>query len=59
MGMPYRSKKQQRWMHANEPEMAREWDAETDFSKLPEQAPKKPRRKRAGLKEWAKGPDRR
>lgn len=39
--MPFVSKKQQRWMFATKPEMAKEWAAETDFSKLPEKAPKK------------------
>jgi len=33
---PFQSKKQQRFMHAVHPKMAKEWDAKTDFSKLPE-----------------------
>ena len=28
--MPFKSKKQRRWMHANEPEMAKEWEAKED-----------------------------
>jgi hypothetical protein len=39
--MPFVSKKQQRFMFATKPEMAKEWAAETDFSKLPEKANKK------------------
>ena len=27
--MPFKSDKQRRWMHANEPEMAKKWEAET------------------------------
>lgn len=34
--MPFKSKRQQRWMYANEPEMARRWSKETDLSALPE-----------------------
>ena len=26
--MPFKSKKQRRWMHANEPEMAKRWEKE-------------------------------
>ena len=26
--MPFKSDKQKRWMHANEPEMAKKWEAE-------------------------------
>ena len=26
--MPFKSDKQRRWMHANEPEMAKKWEAE-------------------------------
>ena len=34
--MPYRSKAQQRWMHANHPKIAAKWDKLTDFSSLPD-----------------------
>jgi len=27
--MPFKSDKQRRWMHANEPEMAKKWEAES------------------------------
>lgn len=46
--MPYKSRAQQRWMHATHPEMAKEWDAHTpDFKALPERAqkPKKSKKK--------------
>ncbi|MCX7801188.1 MAG: hypothetical protein N2109_12710 [Fimbriimonadales bacterium] len=37
--MPFRSKRQMRWMFANEPEMARRWARETpDEKSLPERA---------------------
>lgn len=40
--MPFKSKKQQKWMFTNKPEMAKEWAEETkDFSKLPEKVKKK------------------
>lgn len=34
--MPYKSKAQQRFMHARHPGIAKRWDKETDFSKLPD-----------------------
>ncbi len=35
--MPYKSKAQQRFMHAQHPEIAKRWDSETsNFKKLPE-----------------------
>ena len=38
--MPYKSKAQQKWMHVHHPQMAKEWDKETEkadgFKKLPE-----------------------
>jgi hypothetical protein len=44
--MPFASKAQQRWMYANKPEMAREWQSVTPSSKkLPLYAGKKPRKK--------------
>lgn len=39
--MPFKSKKQRGWMHANEPEMAKRWEDETPKGrKLPERAGK-------------------
>lgn len=35
--MPFKSKKQMRWMFSNKPDMAKEWASETSsISKLPE-----------------------
>jgi hypothetical protein len=31
--MPFKSQKQRAWMYANEPEMAKEWEAHTPKSK--------------------------
>jgi len=40
--MPFKSEKQRRWMHKNEPEMAKRWEADTPESeKLPEKVEKK------------------
>lgn len=40
--MPFKSQAQRRWMYANKPEMARQWESETPKSKsLPERAKKK------------------
>ena len=39
--MPFKSKKQRKWMHANEPEMAKKWEKEEAKAKR-----KKPKRKR-------------
>jgi len=33
--MPFKSEKQRAWMYANEPEMAKRWEAETPAKKLP------------------------
>lgn len=33
--MPFKSEAQRRWMHANHPEMAKEWEAHTPAGKLP------------------------
>ncbi len=44
--MPYKSQAQRRWMHANKPEMAKEWDAATPAGKkLPQHVKKKPKKK--------------
>ena len=37
--MPMRSRAQRKWMHANKPEMAKEWEAETsaqESARMPE-----------------------
>ena len=40
--MPFVSKKQRAWMHANKPAMAKKWEAETSKGKrLPKKAAKK------------------
>lgn len=40
--MPFKSKAQRRWMHANDPEMAKRWEKETPKGKkLPEKKTKK------------------
>lgn len=40
--MPFKSEKQRKWMYANDPEMAKEWEEHTPKGKkLPEYAPKK------------------
>ena len=46
--MPFRSKKQQRFMYATRPKGVdlSEWASKTDFSKLPEMARKKRKRKK-------------
>lgn len=43
--MPFRSKRQQRFMFATMPETAKEWAEKTDFSKLPEKVRKKRKKK--------------
>lgn len=46
--MPYKSKKQSAWMHANKPELAKQFDKDTskaEFKKLPKRAKKKTARK--------------
>ncbi len=39
--MPFKSEKQRKWMHANQPEMAKRWEKETPKKALPKTAPKK------------------
>lgn len=41
--MPFKSQKQRKWMYANDPAMAKRWEAETPKDK---KLPKKVRRKR-------------
>ena len=44
--MPFKSQKQRRWMYANDPEMAEEFERKTPpGKKLPEKAPRKPKKK--------------
>jgi len=46
--MPFRSQAQRGWMHANHPEMAARWEAETPKGKLPQyvkSSKRKPRKK--------------
>lgn len=39
--MPFKSEAQRRWMHANKPETAKQWEAETsNDTKLPARAKK-------------------
>jgi hypothetical protein len=33
--MPFKSEKQRRWMHANKPKMAREWEKHADGGEIP------------------------
>lgn len=41
--MPFKSEKQRAWMHANKPDMAKQWEKETpEGTVLPERAPKRP-----------------
>lgn len=43
--MPFKSQKQRAWMYANDPAMARRWEAETPKGKkLPKRAKTKKRR---------------
>jgi hypothetical protein len=45
--MPFQSKKQVRWMFANDPEMAKEWASKTkDFKALPEKVRRKKKLKK-------------
>lgn len=51
--MPYKSKAQQRFMHARKPKLAKKFDKETkDFSKLPEKA-KKSMEEGSSASSWA------
>lgn len=44
--MPFKSKKQARWMYANDPKMAERWEDETpDLKHLPNRAKKKGKKK--------------
>ena len=54
--MPFKSEAQRKWMYKNEPEMAKQWEAETPKqAKLPEKAtPSKPRRKKISKKLFGK-----
>jgi hypothetical protein len=39
--MPFKSQAQRKWMHANKPETAKKWEAETPKKKLPKRIGKK------------------
>jgi hypothetical protein len=43
--MPFKSEAQRRWMYANDPEMAKRWQAETPKGK---RLPKRVRKKKEG-----------
>ena len=38
--MPFKSKSQRAWMHANKPSMAKEWEGHTPKGKLPKKVKK-------------------
>jgi hypothetical protein len=38
--VPFKSEAQRRWMHANHPEMAKRWEAETPDKTLPNKVEK-------------------
>ncbi len=42
--MPFKSEVQKRWMYANKPEMANQWQKDTPKGKLPKRV-KKPKKK--------------
>ncbi len=42
--MPFKSEAQKKWMYANRPDMAKEWELKTSDKKLPEKV-KKPMKK--------------
>ena len=52
--MPFKSEAQRRWMYANHPDMAKEWEADTPKGKkLPKRIGKKPslhQKVKSGLK---------
>lgn len=39
--MPFKSEAQKKWMYANKPAMAKEWQSETPKKKLPKKVKKK------------------
>jgi len=43
--MPFKSEAQRKWMYANDPKMAKKWEAETPSKKLPKKVKKKTRKK--------------
>ncbi len=43
---PFKSEKQRRWMHANEPEMAAEWEAEERRKRVRSKKSKKRKNKK-------------
>jgi hypothetical protein len=46
--MPFTSEKQRKWMHANEPELAKKWEEEAKRKGV---SPVQPPRKQSGKKE--------
>jgi hypothetical protein len=46
--MPFKSEKQRKWMHANEPEMAKEWEAEEKHQKALRRGKKSDKAKKKG-----------
>lgn len=45
--MPFKSQAQRAFMYANDPEMAKEWEAHTPKGKLPKKVKKHGKRKKA------------
>lgn len=43
--MPFKSERQRRWMHANEPAMARRWEKEGKMKHKPKRKKKKTKKK--------------
>tara|TARA_R100001086_G_scaffold239796_1_gene165468 strand:+ start:372 stop:536 length:165 start_codon:yes stop_codon:yes gene_type:complete len=53
--MPFKSKKQRKWMHANRPKMAKKWEKEA--AKRKRKKPLKKKRKKKPVKrgiDWSK-----
>ena len=38
--MPFKSEAQRKWMHANQPEMAKQWEKDAGHTKLPDRVNK-------------------
>lgn len=43
--MPFKSKKQRKWMHANKPKMAKKWEKEEAKAKGKRKKPKRRKKK--------------
>ena len=48
--MPFKSDKQRKWMHTNEPEMAKKWEKKTPKKRKPPKKVKKSKSKRGTKK---------